>query len=879
MRTLYIVLLLLIVANFKLEAQAQKIELQKNPLFRALIVDESGTPLIGASVRWQGASSGIASDLEGWISLPRVDTIEGRLLEISYVGYDLIKVEILPEEDSLQLMLHPAASFNTVIVEGTEKGNFSSSLDPINVETIKSHELKRAACCSLAESFETNATVNVSAADAVTGSKEIEMLGLRGTYVQMQIEGRPALNRLDRPYGLEFIPGSWIESINISKGASTVRNGSQSIAGQINVELQKPTTAPRFYLNLYGNQFGRFEINNTYAFQLSPKWSMGLLGFAHFTNTNIDHNGDGFVDVPIKNQINILNRWLYSSPKWHIEFNLHGLRNQQESGQTLETYHHAFNSHPDSLYSLSNNLQRYEFFGKFGFLGMKQPQASAALVYSGTYFNQNMLIGKRNFDALQRSFYAQATYQNAIAHTDEHFMTLGATYTLDDFKEKFAALDLSRTEQLIGAYGEYEYTKKFDGQRSFGLIAGLRTDAFISSATGFNFYATPRLNMKYSFSDNTIVRASAGRGVRMPNGLSENLRYMASSREFVLPNGNIRPELAWNYGVNLTHNFQIGQKDGAINIDLYRTDFSNQLLADLDSDLSQVRIYNSTAASFANSFLVSYQQDIFKGFNARIAYKFNDVRSVFNDSLQLQPFSPRHRGLITAQYITAKKRWQFDATLQYTGTQRLPTLAYADATLPDYRQKAIAPAYFVVLAQITHYFPNGIEVYLGSENLGNYRQLMPIIDPQNPFGNKFDAASVYGPIMRQMAYLGIRYTPKAKKAKGHNDHEGHNHAEGEGHDDEQKIHFSEKEHVHTVTINTSAQCGMCKTTIETKLRKTKGVHSVSLNIETKALTIAHDHDTDIDALRKAVSALGYDADQVAGDAKAYEKLPACCKKE
>lgn len=884
MRITYILLAACLILSAATPLRAQTL----SPIFRAIIVDENQTPLVGATVRWENTGSGTASNIDGWISLNRLDTIEGRILEISYMGYELIKVEILPQQDSLQLMLHPNATLNTVIVEATEKGNFTSSLNPINVETIKSHELKRAACCSLAESFETNGAVNVASSDAVTGSKEIEMLGLRGTYVQMQIENRPVLNRLDRPYGLEFIPGSWIESIQISKGASTVRNGAQSIAGQINVELQKPNKAPKFYLNLYGNQFGRFELNNNYAFKLSPRWSTALLTFAHYTNTETDHNKDGFLDVPLKNQINIMNRWLYSSPSWHIEFSLHGLYNQQQSGQTINTFHHAYNAHPTSpLYNLSNNLQRYEVFGKFGYLGFSQPAASAALVYSGTYYKQNMLVGNRTFDALQRSFYAQAIYQNSIAGTKDHFMTLGAAYSLDDFQEKFDNIDLSRTEHLAGVYGEYEFQHKFDEKRSFGLIAGLRTDVLAISNQAAKIYFTPRVNLKYSFSDNTIVRASAGRGVRSPNALSENIRYMPSARQFVLTQGNIQPEIAWNYGLNLTHSFKLGTQDGSINIDAYRTDFQNQLLADLDADLSQLHIYNSTSRSFANSFLVTYQQDIFKGFNARIAYKMNDVRGVYNDSLQIQAFSPVHRGLITAQYVTPKKRWQFDATLQYTGKQRLPSLSYADATLPDYRQNAIAPAYPILLAQITHYFPFGMEVYVGGENLTNYRQVQPIIDAANPFGTRFDAASVFAPIMGRMIYVGIRYTPKSyKKAGGHDendgqDHSGHDHSAhaDDDHDDhKEEVKFSETEHSHPIEIKTSAQCGMCKDKLETALRKTKGVVSASLDLENKIFTVAHNHDTNPEAIRQIISQLGYDADNVPADAKAYDKLPACCKK-
>ncbi len=870
LRSIFIIALLLVAS---VSAYTQGSEAH---LFRAILVDEAKVPLVGATVQWADKPALAAvSNEDGWISVERVDTLEGRILQIRYVGYEMVEIEILPDEDSLQLMLQPAANtIGMVEVEARDKGNFTSTTGNHNTETIKSCELKRAACCSLAESFETNATVNVSASDAVTGSKEIEMLGLRGTYVQMQVEGRPALNRLDRPYGLEFIPGSWIESIQISKGASSVRTGAQSIAGQINVELQKPTTAPKVYFNLYANSAGRFELNNNYAFKLSDKWSTSLMMFGHYTGTHIDHNADGFLDIPIKNQWNVMNRWFYKAPAWHVEFNLHALGDVRQNGQTAEAMHHSGQHDYAELYQLNSKLQRYEFSGKAGYIGSKNPFESAALIYSGTRYVQNMQIGRRDFEVAQNSAYAQLIYQNAIAGQKKHLISTGLSYNFDDMRERFEALDLSRQEHLLGAYGEYELNHRLDERRSFGLIAGARVDMWQSTAIGSpRFYVSPRINLKYNFSEESVVRLSAGRGIRQANALSENIRYMATSRD-ILVQSHVMPEEAWNYGLNFTQQFHIGKQEGSFNLDVYRTDFANQLVADLDADAGQVRIGNSTASSYANSILATYEQDLFEGFHARIAYKFNDVRSMQGDSLRLQLFSPLHRGLLTAQYVTPKKRWQFDATLQYTGAQRLPTLGYDGADLPAYRREGVGKGYAILLAQVSHYFPNGLEIYVGGENLTNYRQAQPIIDAANPFSSRFDAASVYAPVMGVMGYVGVRYTPKSYKKPSVS--EGHGHAES---GENGGVLFSEKPHTHHAEIKTSAQCGMCKTTLETNLAKLKGVAAVNLNVETQIFKIDYTHDITVEELRLAISRLGYDADEVAADQSAYNRLPACCKKD
>ena len=235
---------------------------QNDPMtFSGMVVNEADETLIGATVNWQDTTIGAVTDIDGWFTIQRMDSINSYILEIRYVGYETVEVEILPTEDMLRLIIQENSTLDNIIVESRQRANFTSTLDPLNVENISSGELRRAACCNLSESFENNATVNVSFTDAVTGAKEIEMLGLKGTYTQMMIENRPSFNRLGRAYGLEYIPGTFIEAIQISKGASSVKKGVQGITGQINTELISPFKGPLLFFNLFGNYTGRIELN------------------------------------------------------------------------------------------------------------------------------------------------------------------------------------------------------------------------------------------------------------------------------------------------------------------------------------------------------------------------------------------------------------------------------------------------------------------------------------------------------------------------------------------------------------------------------------------------------------------------------------------
>jgi copper chaperone CopZ len=613
-------------------------------------------------------------------------------------------------------------------------------------------------------------------------------------------------------------------------------------------------------------------LNLHFNTKLKNKWSTGLLLHGNYFQKEVDHNHDGFLDLPFKRQANALSRWLYSGDHLHFEFNVQGVLDGRMGGQTAALAQMHGSSQP---YVIQTDVRRLEGFGKLGYFGFENPLQSLAMIYSATYHEQNSQIGLRQYQAKQKSLYWNGVFQTDLLRSKAHHTTWGITYQYDDFQEDFTDLSNNRVEQVLGAYGEYEWQKALDKGRALGLILGLRAD-YVHTPVVQRVYVAPRFNAKYNFSDKTVLRASAGRGVRNVNVLMENLSFMASRRQFILQEA-IRPEVAWNYGVNLVHQFRVWGQEGSMNVDLYRTDFENQLVSDPYSNVEQISFYNLKGRSFANSLLLAYTQDLFKGFELRLAYKYNDVQSTYEGKQEWQPFSPRHRGLVAVHYTTPKERWQFNANAQITGQQRLPGVWGDLSSLPDYRQAAMAPSFTLFNAQITHYFPWGLDVYVGAENLGNYRQAQPILGYHDPFGTaggnspRFDAASVYGPVMGTMVYAGLRYTlkPKRKGSPGREAQDGHHHH----HEEIDEALFTK------IEINTSAQCGMCKSSIEDKMYHLPGVGKAKLNLKDKKATIFYDPKaTNPDALRKAISEMGYDADEVKGDAKAYEQLPDCCKK-
>lgn len=858
--------------------------------FSGLVVNETGEPLVGATVNWKDTTVGIATDIDGWFTIQRLDTILPHILVINYVGYTTVEVEILPSEDRLRLLIEDNATLENITVEARQRTNFTSTLDPLNIENISEGELRRAACCNLSESFENNATVNVGYTDAVTGAKEIEMLGLKGTYTQMMVENRPTFNRLGRAYGLEYISGTFIESIQISKGASSVKNGIQGITGQINTELIKPYKAPILFLNFFANYVGRVELNAQFNYRITQNFSTGLLVHGNYYGTEVDFNGDSFLDIPKKQQINVISRWMYKPKNVHFEANFHGIWDDRTGGQTWNSFQQAFDSTATRLYQVNANVRRLGVFGKLGYFGFNNPSQSIAIIYDANIHQHQSYFGDKTYFGLQKQIYLNALFQTDLVNP-MHNLTSGITYDLVDFKEQFADINADRTEHLASVYLEYAFNKTFNEVRgnSFGLILGMRGD-LIHTQQFTKIYPAPRLNLKYNFTPDIVVRASAGRGVRTANLLIENLKYMPSFKDFVVQE-TILPEVAWNYGVNFTWNFKINSKlSGSLNLDFYRTDFENQLVTDLDSDYTKVLFYNLQGQSFANNFLISYTQDIVKGLEIRLAYKYNDARMTFGNILEVMPLMPQHRGLIHLNYTTPKKNWEFNITLNVMGPQRLPHLhpPYG-ANLPEYRLKGEIAPYPMLNAHIVKFFKGGWEVYLGAENLTNYTQEQPILGFQDPFGTsttdqyaRFDAASVAAPIFGVQIYAGVKYTFKGKDrfppANACSDISGQLKDEPKSEVAEESSEL--KDYQSKIEIKTSAQCGMCDENISKALKKVKGVESFKLNLETQVLEVVYVSATTTPAtIRKAISKAGYDADEVPSDPTAYQNLPACCKKD
>ena len=623
--------------------------------------------------------------------------------------------------------------------------------------TITSQELLKAACCNLAESFETNPSIDVSFSDALTGTKQIKMLGLSSPYLIVSEENIPTVRGASQTYGLSFTPGTWIESIQITKGAGSVVNGYESIAGQINTELIKPTKNIPFYLNIYGSTDSRFETNTHFNTKISDKWTTSL--FVH-GNTRVlknDMNNDGFLDNPLGKQINILNRWQFidATKGWVSFINFKYLKDEKQTGEN--NFDPIKDKGQTNFWGSEINTERIDVSTKLGYVFPSIPYQSFGFQNAFNSHNQASYFGLNLYNIKQKNFYSNLIFNSIINNTMNKFVT-GLNFTFDQYQEFVNSKDYSRIDNSVGAFFEYA----FDNTSNFSLTAGWRMD----NHNRLGFFITPRLHVRYNPWKKGVLRASVGRGKRSANIFAENQALFASSRVFTIQDVNgkiygLNPEIAWNYGLSFSQGFFFFGKKADVGFDFYRTSFTSQVVVDLYQSPQQVNFYNLKGESYASSLQLDFNLELIKHLDLRTAYKYYDIQTDYITGKFERPLQAKHRffaNLAFETHIKEKgKQWKFDFTYNWIGTQRLPnteTNPIKDR-LPQY-----SPAYSLMNAQVTRTFSPVFEVYIGGENIGNYKQEKAILGKDNPFGPTFDSSIVYAPIFGQMYYAGLRFKIK-----------------------------------------------------------------------------------------------------------------------
>lgn len=665
-------------------------------------------------------------------------------LIINQLGYALTKVFIDKPIENLEIKLNFSNTLETVVINGNTLGKSIDLMSALNVERIGEGELRKAACCNLSEAFETNASVDVSLTDAVSGAKKIQMLGLDGIYSQIQWENIPLVRGLSSSYGLGFTPGTWINSIQITKGTGSVINGYESIAGLINLEFKKPSSKEKLYLNTYANSFGKGEFN-IHGFQNVGKWK--TMSFLHLSNQflEVDRNKDGFKDIPIGLTAAFFNRWEIQRPNSESKFGFKLAYSDKTGGQL------NFNNQTDNqnLYGVNLLNKQVEIFTKNGFFFKKRPLASLGTILQLKYHEIGNQFGYNIYNGKQKKIYFNGIYSDVFKNTNHNYKT-GVSMVVDNYNQYFNYLTLNKTEIIPGAFFEYTYKHL----NKLSVVSGVRGDFH----NLFGFIFSPRLHAKWNISPKNVIRISAGKGTRVSNPFADYTSLMASNRNWVLEN-DLMPEEAINGGLTFTQKFLINDHVSSFSVDYFYTQFINQVVVDLDKAVDQINIYNAMGTSYSHSFQAELSLKPSKTIEFRSAFKYYDVKLELDGNLQQKAFTPKFRALFNIGYKTRNKKWEYDLTGNWVGVKRLPNTSLNPI---EHQRPAESKAYWLLNTQITYKRPR-TSFYIGGENLLNIIQENAIIGADDPFGSHFDATQIWAPITGVNIYVGFHYKLKTKK--------------------------------------------------------------------------------------------------------------------
>ena len=708
------------------------------------IIEHNKEGIPGVIIKWNQKKSYTKTNVEGEFEM-QVESFPDTLI-IEHIGFSRTQIIVDKSLNNLLVELDNADTLGTVTVKGKNNGKSIDLFKPLHTENIGQNELRKAACCNLSEAFETNASIDVSLTDAVSGAKKIQMLGLDGIYSQIQWENIPLVRGLSSSYGLSFTPGTWVESIQITKGTGSVVNGYESVAGLINLELKKPESEEQLYVNTYGNIFGRAELN-LHGAQRFGKWK--TMSFLHLSNnfTDLDKNKDGFRDLPIGFVGAFFNRWETRGENFESKFGIKGTYADKLGGQLGFSPNQV-----DNLkYGVELSAKDIELFTKNGFFFKNSNTASLGTVAQLKFHELNNRFGNTRYRGTQRKLYVNTIFSDVFKNTNHNYKT-GLSFIIDDYNQSFNDSSFLKTEIVPGAFFEYTYHYL----EKITVVAGLRGDYH----NLYGPFVAPRLHAKWNIGPKNALRVSLGRGLRVANPYADYTSLMASSRVWKVAT-DLKPEDAINAGITFTQKFLTNDNISSITVDYFYTSFYNQVVTDMDISHDEINIYNANGSSYSHSFQAELSIKPAKKLELRTAFKYYDVKAEFNNLLQQKAFVPKFRMLLNLGYATKNKKWEYDVTGNWVGIKRLPHTSHNPI---EYRRPSKSKSYWLLNSQITYKRPR-ISFYIGGENLLNVIQNNAIISTDDPFGSYFDATQLWAPITGANIYVGLHFTLKHKKNK------------------------------------------------------------------------------------------------------------------
>lgn len=708
------------------------------------LIDQTGTPIIAAWVSVNHSSLKVQSDENGKFELNT--TSWPAHLDIDLGDGEVVHVDVADAASAKVITATKIHKLEEFVIKDKVTRELNT-LQTRNVETITKKEFQKAACCRLSESFDNTGSVSVSETDAVTGAKEMEILGLRGIYSLITLDNTPDFGGINYPFALDMIPGTWLNEVAISKGISNAINGSNGFSGQVNIGLKNPFEDQPLFVNMYGNTMGRYEANVHINKVLpNPAFATGLYLHASKNFNKIDDNHDNYMDTPLSSQLNALYKFRIDGlGPWESGLTVQFVKDERTAGQKVVNI--------ENPYTATSDAQRFTINGNTGFVGFNKEGRSVGFKYQYTNNQLDAAYGGLNYNGNQNRGYFQALYEDRFADA-KHIIYAGASLLTENLKQRIAGTDFNRNELVPGVYAEYAYNpqiteadKRFS--QRFGLVATVRGDFH-------NIYGTqiaPALTAKYNITMDMVLRANVGKGYRTPYFFTDNISSFVNGRPIQIEQ-NLNAEEAINYGLSYTIKSKIARRNFTLNADLYQTQFQNQIIVDQETNSSLVSVSNLDGQSITTSALLSTTYEVISDLTLKLAYKWNHIEYDQAGVRINKMLIPKNRALMALHYTTPNKKWEFSNTTTWIGQQDYLERQLIDNQVVQTRKTA--NSFVTTNAQVTKKWDK-FDIYVGGENLTNHTQKNPIQAGSTPQSDLFDVSQVYAPLMGIRGYVGFRW--------------------------------------------------------------------------------------------------------------------------
>lgn len=704
------------------------------------VTDTGGQGLPNVEVKLLNTQKGTSTNDKGHFQIQGLKSKQYQI-EVSAVGYHRKKRTIdlsNKHQVNLDFTLKPTViQMDAMVVTGTKEASYVKE-SPVKVEVMNQKFLSQNPTNNVMESISQSNGVDQQVNCGVCGTNALRINGMEGPYTLMLIDGMPIMSNLASVYGLNGIPNSLVNQIEIVKGPNSTLYGTEAMGGVINVRTKRPEELPLLSFNSHYTSHRELNADLTFSPDVGENVQTTFSANYFGNDQKFDFNDDQFTDLVINDRISLFNKWQIDRPDDKKASIAGRYYREDRLGGTMD-FEHAMRGN-DSIYGESIQTERFEVIGQYD---LPFDNQNLKLDFSYSHHDQDSYYGTEHYLAEQSTAFANLLWDKRLG---DHDLLGGLTARWEQYEDNSPA-ETNFNSLIPGVFLQDEW----DISSDFTLLSGARLDFHEAHGTIFS----PRLNAKYKWDEWTSIRLNLGSGFRQVHLFTEDHAALTGTREVTIRE-DLKPERSFNATLNFHHIYQAGEGGtGNINLDLFYNHFTNKITPDYDTDPNLVIYRNLRGYGVTRGASLSVGHDFKFPLKLKLAGTYQNAFQVNTEGSQAAkdpiPFTPVFSGNFSAQYNWKNLGLSFAYTGTVTGPQDLPQFE------PPFQRPQKSSWYSIQNLKVAKNLNHNVEIYGGVKNILNWTQPTPLIDPGNPFGENFDTIYAYGPLQPRRVYLGLKW--------------------------------------------------------------------------------------------------------------------------